>query len=337
MAEERPHEHQDAVPPISATPEVHRLELDVARLREAQPRRLSAVGPSRLAAPTAPEVVSSLSKEDWWQTTQSTAFDWQGMSVWADFWELLAPRVQRGRSSELAGLIADGGERLALALAAVTEAELWRIYRQDVPSAVRGLGEMERRSVDASNEMTHRAMAELASYYLLATGHVLANVTVRTLALDTQLHPKLNHFLGSCYPVGSADRNDWLSLNTETARRLRRTARQAAAPAARDLAEAASVLLTSSAWQELDRIRGAHYHRRRPQSAGIDGVPLASPWTFSGIAYHMGGGSRYTDGDGLANETTDLSRRALADLTSAMQRLLSQIHDVVKAIKDRST
>ena len=192
MAEERPHGHQDAVPPISATPELHQLELDVARLREAQPHRLSAVGPSRLAAPTSPAVVRALSTEDWWKATQNTAFDWQGTSVWADFWELLAPRVQHGRSSELAGLVADGGERLALALAAVTEAELWRVYRQDIPLEVRELGEMEKRSVEASNEMAHRAMAELASYYLLATGHVVANVTARTLALDTQLHPKLN-------------------------------------------------------------------------------------------------------------------------------------------------
>ena len=66
-------------------------------------------------------------------------------------------------------------------------------------------------------------------------------------------------------------------------------------------------------------------------------MPLASPWTFSGIASHMDGGGQYTDGDGLANRTTDLARRTLADLTSAMQRLLPQIHDVVKAIKDRST
>src|SRR6266487_544464 len=113
------------------------------------------------------------------------------MSMWADFWELLAPKVQHGRGHELAGLIADGGERLALALAAVTEAELWSIYRQDVPSEIRQLDEMMKRAVKAGNEMAHRAMAELAAYYLLATGHVLANVTARALALDSELHPIL--------------------------------------------------------------------------------------------------------------------------------------------------
>ena len=88
-----------------------------------QVQTLSAVTPSRLAARTPPEAVRSLSCEAWWMATQKVASDWQGMSVWADFWEVSSPRVQYGRSHDLVGCIADGGERLALALAAVTEAE----------------------------------------------------------------------------------------------------------------------------------------------------------------------------------------------------------------------
>ena len=38
-----------------------------------------------------------------------------------------------------------------------------------------------------------------------------------------------------------------------------------------------------------------------------------------------GGGGQYTDGDGLAYNTTDLVRRALGELTSAMPRLLVQV------------
>jgi hypothetical protein len=73
------------------------------------------------------------------QFFQKVAFDWQTISVWADFWELAAPQVQHGRSHDLAGCMANGGERLALTLAAVSEAELWRIYRQDIPPEVRQL------------------------------------------------------------------------------------------------------------------------------------------------------------------------------------------------------
>ena len=188
---------------------------------------------------------------------------------------------------------------------------------------------MKRRSVDAANEMAHRAMAELASYYLLATGHIVANVAARALALDSQLHAKLLDLLGSWYPVGSSERDDWLSLNKETVRRLRRVARQATTPAAQNLAEPPTALLVSTAWQDLDQLGGAHYHRCRPQSAGIDGVPLTSPWRSNGAMHMGGGGSQYTDGDGLASKTTDLARRALDDLTSVMQRLLVQVQTVV--------
>jgi hypothetical protein len=336
MGEEQDtHSPQDVEASSTPSSEVSPQDQTAAEPAAADPQLLlSAVSPSRLAAPTSPEAVTSLSQKGWWTVTQKVAFDWQAMSVWADIWELLAPRVQHGRGRELAGLIADGGERLALALAAVTEAELWSIYRQETPPEVRALDEMQKRVVDARNEMAHRAMAELASYYLLATGHILANVTVRALALDSQLHPVLLDILGSWYPAGSSDRNDWLSLNREAVRGLRRAARKASNSAAQGIAEPTSVLLMSPAWQKLDQVRGAQYHRRRPQSAGMDGVPLASPWRFSnGLAHLDGGGGKYADGDGLAHETTDLARRGLAELKSAMQRLLGQVQAVVEEMK----
>ena len=173
-------------------------------------------------------------------------------------------------------------------------------------------------------------MSELASYYLLAAGHTVANVTARALALDSRLHGKLLDLLGSWYPANSSEREDWLSLNKETVQQLRRVARQATIPTAKDLAEPPTILLMSQAWQDLDQLRGAHYHRRRPQSAGIAGVPLASPWRLANGAAHMdGGGGQYTDGDGLADKTTELARRALGDLTSVMQQLLTQVQAVV--------
>jgi hypothetical protein len=59
-------------------------------------------------------------------------------------------------------------------------------------------------------------------------------------------------------------------------------------------------------------------------------LKIVSPWTFSAGANHMGGGGQYTDGDELADKTTDLARRALAELTAAMQRLLVQVQAVVE-------
>jgi hypothetical protein len=46
-----------------------------------------------------------------------------------------------------------------------------------------------------------------------------------------------------------------------------------------------------------------------------------------------GGRGQYADGDGLADKTTDLVRRALDDLTPAMRRMLIQVRTVVDEMK----
>jgi hypothetical protein len=132
----------------------------------------------------------------------------------------------------------------------------------------------------------------------------------------------------------TSDPRDWLSLNKNTARQLRRAAKKAGAAGAQELAEPISSLLMTPAWTELHRVRGAHYHRRRPQSAGLDGVPLTSGWTFTSQAsrFNVGGGG-YTDGDGLAQAATTLARRVLDELRAVMPQLLAQIQLVIEAIK----
>jgi hypothetical protein len=293
-----------------------------------QPQEIRAVIPSRLAALTPPGTVERLRQQEWWTGAQQVASDWQKISVWAGFWELaLVPPVQHGRTHELAGLIASAGEQLALALAALVEAELWNVHRHANPP---NTSNIDGRVVAAACEMTQRAMADLATYYLLSTGHTLANVTVRTLALDARLHPVLLDVVGSWSPVSSQDPRDWLSLNRDTARQLRRVARKTSSPPFHAVVEPAAAVVLSPGWQELDQLRGADYHRRRPQSAGITGVPLASPWMFSeGVASMNFGGSEYTDGDGLARRTTDLARRVMGELSSAMTTLLARVQAVI--------
>ena len=176
-------------------------------------------------------------------------------------------------------------------------------------------------------------MAELASYYLLSVGHTAANVTARTLALDTARHPQLLDTLGSWFPVGSEESCDWLSLNRDTFRSLRRLAKTGPA-AIGEIAVPATTLLQSPEWQELSRLRGAHYHRRRPQSAGVMGVPLANPWTFGdGVAWMGLGASQYTDGDKLAMSITDLARRLSSVVASTLDDLRGKVTAVVQEMQ----
>lgn len=221
-----------------------------------QQQEISAVVPGRLAPQVPPGTVETLRQQDWWSAASRVASDWQTTSAYAHFWEVaLVPRVQPGRVNELVGLIAAGGEQLGLALAGVVEAELWNIFRRDHPPDP---GTFRGRVLVAAQEMTQRAMADSATYYLLATGHTVANVTARALALDTQLHPLLLDALGTWCPVGSQDAQDWLSLNRDSVRRLRRVAKTAAVPELRMLGQPTSALLLSPDWRELDQLRGAH-------------------------------------------------------------------------------
>ena len=192
---------------------------------------------------------------------QCAAADLQMTSLQADFWEAgMAPAVERGRSSELAGLLAGSGEQFALALAALAEAELWSRHRRANPP---DLESDEGRVLDAGQEMAQRAMAELANYYLLSVGHAVANVTGRTLALDTTRHPQLLDALGSWFPVGSEESRDWLSLNRDTVRPLRRLAKTGSA-AIQVIAEPATALVQAPEWQE-------------PQSAPRRALPPEAP------------------------------------------------------------
>jgi hypothetical protein len=320
-------------PPICLAREGYAASL-MASSQEQEPRPVVAVIPGRLAASISGEDLLAVRREAWWKTAQEVASDWQSISMWAEWWELAtAPAVQHGRAHELAGLIASGGEQLALALAALVETELWRSFREANPvdTTERGIG------LGAANEMGHRAMAELAAYYLMSTGHGLANITARTLALDSQLHPHLLDALGAWCPVGSTDPRDWLSLNRGTAKALRQVARKSGSPPVQSVIEPITALALSEPWRELESRRGAHYHRRRPQSAGLAGVPFASPWIASGGAMSLNfGGREYTDGDGLAHDTSDLALRVLAELDGAMETLLARVKAVVDDIHDRA-
>jgi hypothetical protein len=301
--------------------------LSEANASEGEESRLAAVVPGRLAAPTSGAQLDSVLSRAWRTSAQEVASEWQMLSSVADFWELATGNaIQHGRPHELVGLISGAGEQLAMALTALVETELWGVHRL-TQEAEASVTKFPARS--AADEMAHRAMADLAAYYLLSTGHAIANITARALALETTLHPHMLDFVGTWYPVASADPKDWASLNRDTAKALRRVAKKASSAEAQMLVEPMTKLIQSTSWHELEQRRGAHYHRRRPQSAGMAGVALSNPWVITGTTATLEyGGRMYTDGDGLARETADLGKRALAQLLPAMHGLLARVQAV---------
>ena len=74
----------------------------MANSQDQAPRPIVAVIPGRLAASVSSEDVLAIQRQDWWQTAQEVASDWQAVSAYADFWEFGAPAIGYGRAHELA-------------------------------------------------------------------------------------------------------------------------------------------------------------------------------------------------------------------------------------------
>jgi hypothetical protein len=273
--------------------------------------RIIAIIPQRLAA-TADEIdIRPILASPYVEESGHVANEWQTLGISAEFLEMGATThgVDRDRMGEIIGLMAAAGEQLALARGALLECELWRLARV--------------RREESGDEMCHRAIAELLSYFCIGCGHAIANVSVRLLAMDKRLHARfIDEFETVFHPL-SEQRKDWISCDTSSARRLRRLVRDAFDPELRDVPRALTGLAASPAWRALDERRGADFHRRRPQSDGILGVPLQSLWkrTEGGAWMLEGGRGRYEGGRRLADMTTSIGADALVELVRAMRSL----------------
>lgn len=224
--------------------------------------------------------------------------------------------VQRDRFTELAGLFSSLGEQLALAQASLVECELWRHKRQ---------------TDDATgDEMCHRAVSELLIYFCVSIGYGLTNITGRLLACDPNLHPVMLDVIGTTLPPFSDDRRDWLSCNSPTVKNLRKIGKSQSQQAP-TVAAGVTTLVNSPAWNEAHRRRAFDFHRRRPNSHDVAGVPMRSLWEVTaGGSWHLrGAGPTYTDGQGLAYRTTMNGRAVLQSLVACLDDLVEvrdQIH-----------
>lgn len=251
---------------------------------------------------------------------------WQTLGLHAQFWELA--NQEQDRLYELAGYMAGAGEQLALACLADHEFSLWTA----APAP-------EQDFALVATEMAQRALAEMESYYVIAGGHAIANLTGRVLALDPALKPQLAaaKAIQTDFPPFSSRKQDWLSLNPRVAHALQKIARASRMPSFTPLADPAVKLADSDAWRELDEVRGEHFHRWRSQSAGMTGAPKSSPWTHTaGIRTMNAAGGRLIGQDpadmtaARARQTAATAREALrAEAEAFTQRMRLALADAV--------
>lgn len=201
---------------------------------------------------------------------------------------------------------------MALALAGAVEVALWQELRSKGEPGV-------------SHEMSMRGMAEAQCLFVMGAGHAIANVAVRTLALDPSLRGELTKRFrrrkaSPTFEPFSMGREDWISLNTEACRSIRAAAQQYGAQEVQRLIEPVAAFGTGDSWRNLVKRRGEDFHRWRPQTHGVEGVPRTSPWERQGRTRVLGlGHPTYEDAHGLADATARLASQAMIDLATSMR------------------
>lgn len=265
--------------------------------------------------------VSKVLTERRWEQNLDVAKSWHiGRLMWAmGEMHATAHGMDQDRVAELLGCMDSTSERFGLALAAGNEVAIWQHVRDGAPQDRWAHGQIE---------MSQRAMAELFGYYLLGTGHMLASIVLRSLALERALRPVLLDLLGASCVVHSVAGPDWPSLNVDTCRKLRKVARNSGHPALHALVGPITTIVQSQAWTKLDELRGEDYHRRRPSSAPLDGAPLGSAWRLGPDGRTrslMIGTSRPTDNDQRATEMSTVMFGVEALLLATLPQLRTGI------------
>lgn len=273
----------------------------------------SAVVPARLARAPLRELPAAVSDAAH-QRVRDQATSWQLLAGHATFWEMAAQQADEGYAYALSGQMGSAGEQLALACAAGVEVALW--------------GESEEPGyLDVDREMGMRAMAESQSMFVIGTGHALMNVAVRALSLRKDLKTQLVDFsrsaAGSFDPFSSV-KSDWLSMNKSTCKKLRKVARFDSSQQIIDLVEPVVSYGLGQTWNDLIERRGEDFHRWRPQTHGMQGVPHRSPWRRDGTRRSLGIGTPiYEDAKGLAAQVGRLAEHAMLELADVMESFYS--------------
>jgi hypothetical protein len=280
---------------------------------------LASVVPMRLAVATRRKSLPRSVADEDHEHVAKQASEWQQVAQHAVLWELsaVARGTDRDRAYGLVRQMASAGEQLALAHAAAVEVALWRDVR-------------EKAEPDVAHEMSMRAMAEAQCLFVIGTGNSLANVAVRALCLDRKLRADLierfTHGRASpTFDPFSEEHADWASMEPKTCKRIRVAAKASAAQEVIQLVEPVVSLGKGQAWRELVARRGEDFHRWRPQTHGIEGVPRTSPWKREGKSLVLKvGHPTYEEAQGRADETARFATSVMLELAQSMEVFLNR-------------
>ena len=217
------------------------------------------------------------------------------------------------------------GEKLIMACTTGVEAQLWRRRR-------------EGQCHNTEHEMAHRAVTELQAYFLMATGHDLANITGRVLALDPALRVRLLERLGTGFPVGATGFNDYVSLNAGCAQSMRKVSKASSYTTLKTAPDAISQLVVDTAWRAMTDGRHGEFHRERSPSHGSLVLPERAWELRDGVrTFYINGPETSAAAENLALERADACMDALKVLTVQMRSLGEVIDAVLEEFSEKVT
>lgn len=252
---------------------------------------------------------------------------WQKERAYAERQQFAALRCHPDVSDwvpVLYGIIGVVGEQVLVA----AQAEVEKAICSDRLAALAS----DRYAARASLSRSLRFFAEGQANAVTVAAHGLANLVLRTLALDPNF--KATNVKGSGYKAehlkpGVASKGAWLSLNLGTCTVLTKAA-GGCSPEMRDLTKALSDLQTDNATRTLIDLRNTQYHRWRGESPGVTGVDVTAPSLRESMARDgfleldlwVGPTPPYVEGQQMLDGLVKASREGLDALVIRLDRLL---------------
>jgi hypothetical protein len=246
---------------------------------------------------------------------QQAAFDWQYQRSASEGNELALFLARSDRSDwvpEIHGLFGVGGELILTVIEAQAEVALLR----------GALGSDRSLPVEAALWRSMRFFLEAQANTVVVFGHTAANLTARTLALDSGFDIVRLDKPNRPFAPGAMHASAWFSLDGDLLKLLR-SAAVGASPAGSALVHTLSDLLNGP-WGDLNDLRKIQYHRWRGESPGVTGVNWASESMRTTIArgegIELGGDPPYVEGHRVLEDLSSHVSLCVGHLAAWMDR-----------------
>ena len=268
------------------------------------------------------------------EEARRTSFEWQSnrnnAEFLAFFWH---DEASAGWVREIHGLFGSSGELVLSTIEAAVEIELTRRAKAAPLTEPDGATA----SVNLAGQWRAlRFFAEAQTNNLMVFGHGVANLVLRTLALQLDFDAgKVGGIKKDAFHPGSDEPGAWCSLNAKTFSELRKAGDSAS------LDSSALVESLAALWGILGplwSLRGVQYHRWRGESPGVTGINFVNLNEAKGesgvITRSLPGQTDYIEGERIVTDVVNEADTALRRVGAWMPTFLEAWTSVFVASKE---